>query len=133
MPLARIAPDSEAIAVDILLADAAVAAIAGVNVVTERAGEPAPLIRLFRVGGPPSRYIDQARLQLDSWGRTKAEANDLARQALRALLEAEGTSTADAVVTAVETDLGLQWAPDPGTDEPRYLCGVVLTAHSRGG
>lgn len=143
MPTARVKPDAEAVAVAILRADAALDAFlveAGAADPIERVSTelPAPLapphVRVWRVGGNgrgPKGYIDRARLQGDGWGRSKREASTVAREALRALLEGPSSAgiPAGVVVTNVEEDLALQWAPDPTTGTARYLFGVVLTAH----
>lgn len=139
MPTARVIPDVEALAVDYLLAEPAVAALVDEEVDTELPGDflkRLPRVRLFRVGGLAGAnkgYIDRARLQVEAWGGTKASANDVAREALRALLEAPEAAHAGAEVTDAAQDLGLVWSPDPDTDCPRYLFGVVLTLHSTPG
>jgi hypothetical protein len=77
-------------------------------------------------------WLDGARLQVDCYGRTKAEARQLAATTQAALFALAGKTVAGATVTAVDQDLGLTWQPDdqqPDERRSRYIVGVVLYAH----
>lgn len=133
--------DSETLAVTYLKTVAAVTDLVGVDGISTRiprdweAGHRH--VRLTRIGGLPTDiagYLDRARIQIDSFGADEEDAHAIAGQVLLALLRLPGSgfSAAGAVVTAVEQDLGMANQPDPDTDAPRYLCGVVLYVHPTG-
>lgn len=93
-------------------------------------------VRIVRVGGTPVDHVghlDRARLQVEAFAGDDLAAHDLAARALVELRTLEGrkveVGAARGVVTAVEQDLGLRRQPDPITDAPRYLFGVVLYGH----
>lgn len=94
-------------------------------------------VRLTRIAGLPTDavgYLDRARIQVDAFGTDEADAQALAGQVLLALrrLPTADYSYAGAVVTATAQDLGLANVPDPDTDAPRYLFGMVLYVHPTG-
>lgn len=93
-------------------------------------------IQIERVGGlpvdPETARVERIRIQVKGFGATKEEAYDVAAAAFVSLRKAAKTH-ALGVVTAVRQDLALQWSPDPETDAPRYLFGVVLYCHAAPG
>lgn len=98
-----------------------------------------PLIVVKRIGGQPAvrQYLDRSRLQIDCWGGTKSVAFDIAQAARVALLELEQTAVttgggapADAWITGVDDDLGLQFMQEAVTGRDRYLFGVEIFLHS---
>lgn len=141
MPDLRPIVDAEQLLIDHLLADADVAALVDTNVSAELPEDfgPQARIQLFRIGGIPNPgdvpgHLDQPSLQLNIFGATKAEAFDVAAQAIRATLAAPAATHAGAVVTGARRVLGPTWSPDPGTNPPvaRYIVGVVLSVHPDG-
>ena len=95
-----------------------------------------PFLRLFRVGGNfvdgNTGRLERARVQLDCWARTKAEAFDLANVTVRCAFDlAAGIDVAGLVFTDVRVELGPTWSPDPETDLPRYLLTLAFFAHPR--
>ncbi|MGH9001914.1 MAG: hypothetical protein ACRDYV_02180 [Acidimicrobiia bacterium] len=126
--------DTETLVVDYL---GTVDALDGVGISTElprdwTAGDRH--VRLSRIGGIPADnvgHLDRARIQVEAFGATGEDAFAIAGEALLALRLLPGSAFvyAGAVVTAVDQDLGLASLPDPETDAPRYLFGVVLYVH----
>ncbi len=91
-------------------------------------------VRLTRIGGLPVDavgHLDRARLQIDAFGADGEDAHAIAGQVLLAFrrLPASAFTYPGAVVTGAAQDLGLSGSPDPDTDAPRYLFGVVLYVH----
>lgn len=89
-------------------------------------------VRMTRVGGTPVDHLghlDRCRLQVEAFAGDDLEACKLAGRALVELRTLEGQKVDGGVVTAVDQDLGLRRQPDPVTDAPRYLFGVVLYGH----
>lgn len=127
----RLQVDAELLAVNYLRGRAEISAIVGTRVSTELPSSPTwPYLTVTRLGGTADHlgWVDAARLQVDAWGTSKANASLLARTALAALREMPG-SHALGVVSNVTQDLGLAWAPDDVSDRPRYLFGVVVYTH----
>ena len=89
-------------------------------------------VRMTRVGGMPVDHLghlDRCRLQVEAFAGDDLEACALAGRVLVELRTLEGQKVDGGVVTAVDQDLGLRRQPDPITDAPRYLFGVVLYGH----
>jgi hypothetical protein len=127
----RLQVDAELLTVNYLRARTEISALVSTRVTTELPPAPTfPALVVSRIGGISDYpgWIDVGRLQFDAWGTTKATASALARTALAALREMPG-SHALGVVTRVAQDLGLTWAPDETTDQPRYLFGCVVHLH----
>ena len=129
-------PDSEAICAQVIRE-----ALDPVGVYSSVPKSPTfPLVTVKRLGGRPAEvhHLDNARIQIDVWGRSKSEARTLADQARVALHEAEGRifepgSGSDDVVaglvTAVDDGLGLTWLPDQATGRDRYFFTVQVYGH----
>jgi hypothetical protein len=129
----QLLPDAELLATTYLRTVPEITTLVGSRVGTTLPAEPQfPYLVVRRYGGlPPVRgHLDQARLQVDAWGRTKQEARYLAATAQAALHAMPQATHSGAVVTGVDDDLGLTWQPDPDTDTPRYLVGLALYVHS---
>lgn len=98
-----------------------------------------PYLTLQRIGGIPvvPQRLDVARIQVSAWADTEDIASQVARTARAALHRMEGYTTAEAVCTAVEDDLGLAWQPDTARSgdgirtppTPRFIFGVSLYLH----
>ncbi len=127
----RLQVDAELLAANYLRARAEIIALVSTRVVTELPKLPTyPVLALTRIGGLADHpgWLDVARLQVDGWGTTKGNASLVARTALAALLDMPGVHTLG-VVTHVAQNLGLTWAPDEISDQPRYLFGVSIHTH----
>jgi hypothetical protein len=117
-------PDAERLVCDYLRADPRVAALVGERVYTAFPAQAggAPLLLVQRVGGippfPQPLIFDQAGLQLDAYGGSKAKAHELAATARAVLGALQGTVQPQGVVSGV--DFGsLRWQPDETYDPPR--------------
>jgi hypothetical protein len=94
-----------------------------------------PLITVKRIGGVPAvrERLDAANIQIDSWGTSKKDALDNARDARLALLGMAGqtyTTPIAGFVSDVRDSLGLTWQPDTETGRDRYIFSVYVYAHS---
>lgn len=124
-------PDAEAI-VRKTLADA----LTPVKVYSSVPKTPTyPLVTVFRYGGTPSERhrLDTAGLQVDVWGTSQSEAQDIAQTARVAVHELEGQTVTDPVegfVTGVEDALGLRRFDDPVTSRDRYVFAVWVYLHA---
>lgn len=108
--------------------------IAGGRVYSKVPASPQfPLVSVQRIGGIPAvrEYLDAANLQIDVWGNSKSEADDLATAARIALLGMEGKvvqvpNGGQGWVSGVADSLGLTWLPDDETGRDRYLFSMVF-------
>lgn len=94
-----------------------------------------PLITVLRYAGAPTERhrLDVAGLQIDVWGNSQSEAQDLAQQARVTIHEMEGNSFTDPVsgfVSGVTDALGLRRLTDPLTARDRYVFSVWIYLHS---
>jgi hypothetical protein len=136
-------PDVKRVVADYLRSHADVSALVGTRVGTRvpsanagsswvnTDGTPKfPLLVVQRIGGLPAveRWLDAARIQLDCWANTEADAWKLASTVQAALWDLPGNRPLG-VVTGVAPDLGMTDSPDPDTGRPRVLFGVVVFAH----
>lgn len=135
MTTVDVLPDVPKLARAWLLTQTALTSLIGTRVSTRSPGNIVyPYVTLQRIGGLPaeSHRLDAARIQVDCWAETEGTASRVARVSRAALHAMEGYTTAEAVCTGVDDDLGLSWLPDtqrtPPT--PRFLFGVVIFAHS---
>lgn len=95
---------------------------------------PNPAAIITRVGGAPRATelpTDVARISIDCFGRTRAEAHALAAAIAAAYddlsysgpyVAADGTRLMNAEV------VGLLWLPDPATDTARYVIDALVYA-----
>lgn len=89
-------------------------------------------VRITRTGGTPVDHVGhliRARLYVEAFGASDLDAYAIAVRVLARLKDLEGQTVAGAVFTATDQDLGLRRDPDPMTEAPRYVFGVVLFAH----
>ncbi len=125
-------PDLEAVCSDAIKA-ASIRAYSSIPAKAGTATVPYPFVTVKRLGGiPVERHrIDQARIQVDSWGDNKKDAWRTAEAARRAILGLEGTKSPkhEAVITGVEDDLGTVWLPDPDTGRDRYIFAMLVYGH----
>jgi hypothetical protein len=97
-----------------------------------------PFVVCRRLGGtsPDGRHLDRGRIQVEAWGSTVAEANDLARLVRRILKELHGLLPASEPIgsmVGMRDSIGLQRLDDPPTNTPRYIFEVSITAHALAG
>jgi len=124
-------PDSEAVVATAMAA----ANVCGRRIHSSIPATPTvPYAIVRRLGGVPveRHRIDQARIQIDVYGNTKAEARDQADAARLAVHALEGTTSDvwNAAITAVDDEVGLTFLPDPDTNRDRYTFSVIVTLHS---
>lgn len=127
----RLLPDAEALVTTYLREHLEVDAE---SVSTELPPTPVyPLLLVGLIGGAPKLpyHLDAPLLQVDAWADTKGEARTLAATAHAALHEMPLDNDLDAVVTNVETRMGLRWSPDPVSEKPRYVFRVQVDSHPR--
>jgi hypothetical protein len=131
----RVLPDIEKALVALFKADSVVATAVAGRVSTELPSGfvPEKRLQVFRTSGAPvdfSEAIDRPVVQINAFGKTKADAWAVIVEACIALKKAEGKTFMDVFVAACERVTGPQWAPDPSTDAPRYFVTYGITAHS---
>jgi hypothetical protein len=136
VPELRNLVDAEVLLVAYLRADSGVAALVDTRVSTELpAGFRAETrVQLFRTGGVPdpsdvAGHLDRPSIQINAFGATKGQAFMVAAETIRAVIAAPKATFAGAVVSHATRVLGPIWSPDPDTDIPRYILGVVLWIH----
>lgn len=130
-------PDAEAVTSTILRADL------GARVYSEMPKRPAyPLILVRRYGGVPvtRMRLDAADVQIDVYGNTKKEAQNLAQQARAALLArgetgyavtVTGADVPNAYVTGISQIQGVSWLPDTSnTPINRYVLSMRVFLHA---
>lgn len=109
---------------------------AGIAPASDEVGAPFPMLRVFTLGGPRTRFQTQEMLQLESWGLprgSKADTRDLIEQALTVCYDLEGTTQPEGVVSWVQHDTGPGWLPDPTDRHPRYVATLTVYAHPNPG
>lgn len=140
MPELRAIVDAEEILLNHLKADTAVTALVPASRITTelpKSFTKQSRIQAFRTGGVPDEddipgHLDQPSLQINAFGSTKAQAHAVAAEAIRSVLAAPAATHSGAVVTHARRVLGPTWSPDPPTDTPRYIIGVILWIHPTG-
>lgn len=131
MPVTRL-PDAELLVTRFLRNHPDVTPFVGARVSTELPPRPViPAVTLTRIGGVPSLagYLDEARLEISAWGRTKGEAEQLARTVEAAMLALPGTHVDGTVTYSVQEGVGLRWNPDDASDTPRYTMVYEVYIH----
>lgn len=124
----------EALLVDYLTAHPDVVELAGANAVSTELPPNAsmPRLRLTLTGGTPRArtWLMDYAVTVEAWGNSKTEAFDLLVAAAHALETGlDGAQVTQGVVTGCTQDSGVRWAPDPVSDQPRYLTSFAITAH----
>lgn len=127
-------PNVETAVVSVLLADETLTDLIGENRVSTELPPNAglPRVRVTLTGGSVAvqRWLYAPRLTIEGWATTKGEAFEVCATAL-AVLETHMTTAQveEGVVTSCELDNGILWAPDPGTQTPRYLGSITVHIH----
>lgn len=123
-------PDAEALVIDWLLAETAVTALVGTRIYTSiPESSPYPLIRVTRVGGPPTSDDEDAPLvQVDAWAdeAQQDEAADVSRQVVDAVPNLDGQRPSGSWVKGPHVVNGPYYAQDEGTHKPRYLVEIMF-------
>lgn len=94
-----------------------------------------PLVRLTRIGGTPlfnkPLWVDRPTLQIEAYGGTKAQAQEIAETCRAALSEIESATSPTAVFLSAEFG-GMLYLPDPEfkNPRPRYVFDVDVFLHS---
>jgi hypothetical protein len=131
MPL-RVLPDVEAIVRAYLVSNSSVNALTP-RISTELPPPPVqfPLVTYWRFGGSSDwpGEIDQVSIQLEAWGRTRPEANNLGLTVRAAMYQIPGVYAQGVILHAFESS-PYHWQPDPTFTpaQPRFLTGFTLTA-----
>lgn len=126
----------------IVMPDAEAVAVAFIRAALVAAGEPAPVypavpatrpqrfVTVERLGGGRQTVVsDRAMVDVHCWGKTRAEASDLAAL-VRGLMGAM-PGVRSAVTVYSVTDVGApQWLPDPASSHPRFA--LAFQIHIRG-
>jgi hypothetical protein len=103
------------------------------STVPKKSPLPLPFTVVRRLGGAPKmkEWVDAPRIQVEGWGRNRTEARVTAQAARVALIELEGGTTPEAVITEVKDDTGLFPFADPDSGTDRFIFGVQMTLHPR--
>lgn len=121
-------PDAEVLVVDFLANHPGLTPLHHGEVATSL-GAARPAIRVTRIAGPPpDPEEDNPYLQVDCWAATQDEASVLARTVIACLPDIEGDH-AEGVIRGWEIVTSPLWAPDPDTDDPRYVLAIGLLSY----
>lgn len=121
-------PDAEVLLVHFLAAHPDLVLLHDGNVATQLPGDR-PAIRVTRLPGPMTGpEEDTPELQVECWAVEQDEASVLARSVIAVIEDVKGGHE-EGVVAGVDITLGPTFAPDPDTDEPRYLLRVGLLTY----
>jgi hypothetical protein len=119
-------PDLDAALIDFLKGHTALTPYHGGRVGTTMSGALTQ-IRLANLGGPDTwPWESNAEFQVECWGGTQEQANDLARTVCAAIYDMRGPVT-DGYVTVAKPSLRPLWQPD-ANGRARYLVQVQLEA-----
>jgi hypothetical protein len=92
-----------------------------------------PHVTIKRVGGTAVAWqrVDSAALQLDVWGGSRKECQDIARTIRAAILAIYGDKVDEANLVSASEEVGLQWIPDTLTVPalPRYVGRFQVLLH----
>lgn len=134
MPV-RTLPDVEAVVTAHLRASAEVQDLTGggaPRVGTELYAGDTAALKVTLISGEErlARHLDAARIQLDAYGGTKAQARTLIATARAVLVEMPSTH-AGGVVTDIRTLVTPWWNPDTGFEpaRPRYTADLEIVLH----
>jgi hypothetical protein len=86
-----------------------------------------PFIRVMRIGGGDTRFIDTAHVDVDAFGATREAAYTLA-EACRQILLAFPLVTAAGVIDSVETQAGPHEIPWGNSNVRRRTSSYTITA-----
>jgi hypothetical protein len=126
--------DVEAAVVGFLAAHPDVVTLAGANSVsTELPHDPTfPRLRVTLTGGTPRArsWLMEYNVTLEAWADGKFTAFELLVAAATALeTELDGAQVTQGTITGCTQNSGVSWAPDPVSNQPRYLTSFSITAH----
>ncbi|MGH2596143.1 MAG: tail completion protein gp17 [Actinomycetota bacterium] len=127
----RLLPDCETVCVDYLKSVGEVAALVGNRVAGQLPPKAVfPYLTVSSSGGPPviEFHLTAALIQIDAWAPNRLIARTLARTAAAALVEMPGVR-GDAVVTGIQTFVGIQKIKDPTL--AHYSFSVRVFAHPK--
>lgn len=128
-------PDVEAMLVGYLSADAEVIAAVGADAVSTEIppGAAMPRIRLTLSGGDPTipGWLHNVRVNIEAYADTKPAAFDAIAAVLERAEALTNTIQSGIVISVCEQETALAWAPDPLTELPRYIVGIILTVHPK--
>jgi hypothetical protein len=119
-------PDLDAALISFLDTHADLIPLHGGRVGTKLATGSLTSIRIANLGGTmPDPRVYRAEFQVECWGGTDIQANQLARTVCAVIFEMP--ATLDYVVTAVPTLAPLS-SPDSVSNRPRYITQVQIEA-----
>lgn len=128
--------DIESALVAWLRADTTITTLAAGNVFTVLPRQPTfPAVRLTRVGGAPPHdrplTHDQALVQLDAWGGTKAQAQQLVEACRTRVSDAYSHDLGAGIVVGRVSWSNLSYDPDNSYTpaKPRYRADFIVTHH----
>jgi hypothetical protein len=122
MPTFAVLPDLDAALIAFLDTHADLIPLHGGRVGTKLATGSLTSIRIANLGGTmPDPRVYRAEFQVECWGGTDIQANQLARTVCAVIFEMP--ATLDYVVTAVPTLAPLS-SPDSVSNRPRYITQV---------
>jgi hypothetical protein len=126
MPTFAVLPDLDAALIAFLDTHADLIPLHGGRVGTKLATGSLTSIRIANLGGTmPDPRVYRAEFQVECWGGTDIQANQLARTVCAVIFEMP--ATLDYVVTAVPTLAPLS-SPDSVSNRPRYITQVQIEA-----
>lgn len=115
-------PDLETAVMDLLSDLASTGTVAPADLLTSM-----PFVRVMRIGGGDTRFIDTAHVDVDAFGATRAAAYSLA-EACREVLLSFPYVTAVGVIDSVVTDSGPHEIPWGDPNVRRLTASYTLTA-----
>jgi hypothetical protein len=116
-------PEAERVALGFLRAN-----LTGTRVLTDLPSDlTGKTVQVTRIGGAGDGFrIDQARLDIDCYAPTRAEAAALAGQVRSLLSTMRNQTHSGAVVVAVVEEIGPSWRPDFNPNVRRFGLTVLL-------
>jgi hypothetical protein len=126
--------DIEAAVVAFLKDHPEVIAVAGQGAVSTELPPNAsfPRLRITLTGGrvKARQWLMDYDVTLEAWGTSKVDALELLVAASVALETGlDSAQVTQGTITGCTQDAGVSWAPDPVSNQPRYLTSFSITAH----
>lgn len=126
-------PDVEAMLVSYLAADSAVIAAVGANAVSTEIppGATMPRVRITLTGGSPEipGWLHAVRVNVEAFAETKPQAFDVIATVVERTEALTNSRRSSIVISLAEQETALAWSPDPLTETPRYIVGMLLVVH----
>jgi hypothetical protein len=97
------------------------------------AKSPIPALIAWQVSGGPAPRKDlpeqQVRMQFDCWGKTRAQAGDIARTLIAELEDCARTGgrVINGTYLGAAATTSMRWLPEPDSDTPRYIVDALIT------